>query len=61
MPTTFAEKARSNRMAALDYVDMQKAKLTLLTGIACDSKPRMPVPNFGFSSSRSVTLVAEAA
>ncbi len=55
MKTPLLEKARANRNAALTYVDLQKSKLALLTGL---NRARAPFPALGFSSTRRETYAA---
>lgn len=61
MKKTMIEKARSNRNAALEYVEVQRAKLMLLTGFRDAGPRRAPFPTFGFSSSRTASPEAVAA
>ena len=61
MNDAMIDKARANRNAALNYVDMQKAKLVLLTGFCLDGPRRSPFPSFGFSSSRARYQEVQAA
>ena len=58
MKSPMIEKARANRNAALDYVDVHKAKLTLLEGLSRAKKVRAPFPAFGFASIRSMPCAA---